>query len=651
MHFVRYSSFSFICYILIFSVVGGLASRDEMISYFKEGEYWSYSEPTTIDASFGPYREFPRVGRETQLHEIWKNVLTCNEVSVNRLTALYFHGSPGLGETYLLRKIFSKQDFPSEDAERVEAVKFLVLDFNRNACSDADGFKEYFKNRPRLFALSRLYYVNFAVQSKLEWTEFLEMNVVPLIVAGLAIQLEELMKQQLRSFKGESRCVILVDEITRTEVLGVDFADMIRTSICIWMDQGLCKVVLFSTLDADFMLKENRPSDRSVRAVATLPLLNSTESILFLNDNVKAAFVDGEEIPQDDRDTVVRQLALASGGHPRSIETIINGCNYQTRPRQIKEVIDAAALDMCARFREVENSNEWLQLFISVLLGEKVKGYNLLVDDDPTSESYKSLVNRGVLIDSFEGAFGLFIPTVPELYLHSWKYNSHLDERVRLLLWQILKTRYDCTPVKFELFCSSWEQLMRRVRQGKPTYSKIPLNELYRLKLRDGAAPAASCLVDGRSILTGIKYAKGTNITLQPNTIYKPRGTKNAGWDRLIALEVFEVSPGSNTWQRYLLPLFIQNKFNKDAAMTELDVDYVKKANEHCKTFVESHVTFDSRFSPIPMVGDNFVLLFVAKCKKNDNVSTDSPSNVMFCVGEDLEKLYGPSLKGVVSTI
>ena len=85
--------------------------------------------------------------------------------------------------------------------------------------------------------------------------------------------------------------------------------------------------------------------------------------------------------------------------------------------------------------------------------------------------------------------------------------------------------------------------------------------------------------------------------------------------------------------------------------MTELDVGYVKKANDHCKTFIESHVTFDSGFSPITMVGDNFVHLFVSKCKKNDSVSTDSCSNVMFCVGEDLEKLYGPSLKGFVSTI
>ena len=98
-----------------------------MIFYFKEGKCWSYSEPTTIAAAFGPFRDFPRVGRGTQLSEIWTEILSCNNGIENKCSALYFHGSPGLGKTYLLRKIFSKQDFPSKYAEEVEAVKFLVL--------------------------------------------------------------------------------------------------------------------------------------------------------------------------------------------------------------------------------------------------------------------------------------------------------------------------------------------------------------------------------------------------------------------------------------------------------------------------------------------------------------------------------------------
>jgi hypothetical protein len=292
-------------------------------------------------------------------------------------------------------------------------------------------------------------------------------------------------------------------------------------------------------------------------------------------------------------------------------------------------------------------------IFYSVLLGEMVRD-DFLVGGDPMSEPYRSLVTRGVLIDSFESIYSHFVPTVPELYLHWCIDKKQLDDKVRTLLSQILETRYEYTSIKFEIIHSSWEQLMRHVRQGNPKYAKIQLNDLCRIKLWNGAAPAASCLVDGRSILTEIEYIKGTNITLQPNIIYKPVDDQNKGWDRLIVLEAFQVSPGSSTSERYLLPLFIQNnihnKCSKDASTTKLEVGDINSANEHCKTFMESFIPFDSEFSPIPTAADNFVLLFIAKCEKNDNIFTDSPSNVMFCVGEDLEKLYGPTQKGFVST-
>ena len=127
---------------------------------------------------------------------------------------------------------------------------------------------------------------------------------------------------------------------------------------------------------------------------------------------------------------------------------------------------------------------------------------------------------------------------------------------------------------------------MRYVRQGNPKYAKIQLNDLYRIELRNGAAPAASCLVDGSSILTEIDYFKGTDITLRSNTIYNPVDDQNKGWDRLIVLEVIQVSPGSNTSERYHLPLFIQNNFSEDASTTKLDIGDVNSANEYCKIFI-----------------------------------------------------------------
>jgi hypothetical protein len=108
-----------------------------------------------------------------------------------------------------------------------------------------------------------------------------------------------------------------------------------------------------------------------------------------------------------------------------------------------------------------------------VLLGEVVSGDDLLVGGDSMGESYRSLMTRGVLIDSFESICPHFILTVPELYLHWWIDKKQLDDEIRTLLSQILRTRYVYTSVKFEIIHSSWEQLMRHVREGNPKYAKI----------------------------------------------------------------------------------------------------------------------------------------------------------------------------------
>ena len=284
-----------------------------MVSYFKDEKRWSYSEPRTVFDV-----EFNRVGRDTQLSEIWNDILTCNRGSPTKPLVLYFHGSPGLGKTYLLRKLFSKEGFPSEWTE-VKEVKFLVLDFGLDGCRQASIYKEDFKEHPDLFALSRLYYVTFAVQSKVTWRQFLKNTVVPLIRAKLTDDLKKLMIKQLKVASGgeKERCVILVDEIMKVELLGVGFANRVRSAVCQWMRE-LCRVVLFSTLDATFITQEC-DSGRAVYGVTTLPLLSQTDSISFFNKYIKVDFIDGLERPVE-RATYIKQLALASGGHPRSIQ-------------------------------------------------------------------------------------------------------------------------------------------------------------------------------------------------------------------------------------------------------------------------------------------------------------------------------------------
>ena len=66
---------------------------------------------------------------------------------------------------------------------------------------------------------------------------------------------------------------------------------------------------------------------------------------------------------------------------------------------------------------------------------------------------------------------------------------------------------------------------------------------------------------------------------------------------------------------------------------------------------MKNRVTFDSGFAPLPTVADNFVFMIVAKRNSHGTVFTDSPLNVIICVEEDLERLYGPTLKGIINSL
>lgn len=120
--------------------------------------------------------------------------------------------------------------------------------------------------------------------------------VVPLIRAKLTPELLQLMTEELKiaAVEGKGKCVLLVDEIMKAEKFGVGFANQVRTAVCQWMDKKICKVVLFSSLDAKFLTEEFTASGRAVSAVTTLPLLNLAQSISFFNDEIKVDFIDGE---------------------------------------------------------------------------------------------------------------------------------------------------------------------------------------------------------------------------------------------------------------------------------------------------------------------------------------------------------------------
>ena len=51
------------------------------------------------------------------------------------------------------------------------------------------------------------------------------------------------------------------------------------------------------------------------------------------------------------------------------------------------------------------------------------------------------------------------------------------------------------------------------------------------------------------------------------------------------------------------------------------------------------------------LLKNDFILLYVGQDKTNENMLADSPSNVMFCFGQHLQNLYGPTLMNFVDCL
>jgi hypothetical protein len=151
------------------------------------------------------------------------------------------------------------------------------------------------------------------------------------------------------------------------------------------------------------------------------------------------------------------------GGHPRSIEYVVSACNNiidGIDRKSLSDIIASASSQLIGAYRHVENHDMLLK---AILLGEEVYASDLVGD-----ESYGSLVNRGVLMNSFddEGS-SKFVPMCPELFLHAWTQSSrrsNVSLNLRCLLRQILELRGKFTRKKFENLHCSWEQLIRLAR-------------------------------------------------------------------------------------------------------------------------------------------------------------------------------------------
>ena len=106
----------------------------------------------------------------------------------------------------------------------------------------------------------------------------------------------------------------------------------------------------------------------------------ATTTVALIRDQIKLEFVNDDGAPVNEREEF-ETFALVTGGHPRSIQYIIEKCNAcigSTRELSLTNIIDEAAESLCAAYFGVSN---WKRLFEVILLAMKVKKEGRLSSD------------------------------------------------------------------------------------------------------------------------------------------------------------------------------------------------------------------------------------------------------------------------------
>jgi hypothetical protein len=148
---------------------------------------------------------------------------------------------------------------------------------------------------------------------------------------------------------------------------------------------------------------------------------------------------------------------------------------------------------------------------------------------------------------------------------------------------------------------------------------------------------AALCPVDASAELDLLPYNKGENVNVKLNSVLSPTDECNTGWDRLIFYEAFP--SGQVKRRRFVLPVFIQNKFSAEGASTKLTLETVNSAVKICEDFLVGKCIFtdcnlipkQTRWFRFGSTKHHFVLIFIVKQKAHHNATSDAPSNVIFC--------------------
>jgi hypothetical protein len=216
---------------------------------------------THFDAFGVPLRDIPFILKTAELEAAWEVIMTrADDKKSNRAALYYFHGSSGIGKTYLFRMLMSYKWAPMDLQSDVNNTQFLILNFNNGAIPVEDNRIVFFKQNPKLFIFLRIFWSRYVSTANsnddlsTQWGKFLDClfdNSNPLSTF-LSNQMVEPLSNFFKSLIAEERMktVLLVDELEKSEPPGAK--QNIRELICRLIGNTFT-FVFFSALDVELL--------------------------------------------------------------------------------------------------------------------------------------------------------------------------------------------------------------------------------------------------------------------------------------------------------------------------------------------------------------------------------------------------------------
>ncbi len=607
------------------------------------------------------------------------------------------HASPGLGKTFLLKELLKKDGGVNyEIRDAANACMFLPLDFNRNSCDEVKLdflLLKHVSSLIDLLSVARIYYLQFIDQKSLSWGNFFSLIRLKILDKPSVEQMFfvahciKLMRADIQQRAAGRKLVVVVDELSKTADFEKGCPSEFRRMLCHWADMyENCHAVVFSTLSQDLMKAETSASQRRMLALTKLPLFDIEHSKEFLKLALiipTVSFVSETSVPYDSN-LAIEYLAIASRGHPRTLQHIAQTCNGMLPHRSINIVtaLEIAGGELSCNYSQ--DTHIWLSLLKVCLLGKRISVSAELEYGERDEmgkykkEKYKRLVERGMLIDSFGELTTDFIPKLPISYLYWWCSNggnqseedgSQAMAKAKIYLRKILDAQMGFTRKRWEVFQCNWHSLMFEIRSHTEPRLRLPIYGMYQLEshhLPNHCSKTFFLDIDENVVLNHRKYCKNTKLELVPHVAYHPEDDYQPGWDALLSLLLSpQLEPKSNN-KKYLLPVFEQHKFSEQGASTILSRAVIMNSYQNCRNFFLNQMkpaegfhwlppqfAWSSRFPFIKYREhiDPFLVVFICRMDVAPSAFEDLPSNILILGLDDLEKVYGPRITSIADNL